>query len=405
MKYKLRIGLVMVLLGTILSTNFGLGTSTLAQSGNNRTAPSQKKNSDLPEPSTEKNKPTTGPQDPTEPQSGGSLSSKDGKRRPPLKKTQKPDDDPGGDPIRIETNVVNLEVVVYNKKTGAIYQNLKKDNFIVFEDGVKQEVTNFSPVEAPITLVMILEYSRVITPFRIEVVRAADAFVRNFVQPKDFISIVAYDIRPKMLNDFTSDINELNSSINILVRGYPAFTESNLFDTLKFVIKGGKVDGEEFVGLNEISGRTAILLVSVGVDTFSKINYDECRKIVENAGIPIYCIGIGNFFYKANDTRLSPEQNMAFLQAFNTLRFFSDSTGGKYFPVTFPGELPTNMKSINALMRNQYSVGYSSTNGSRQGKRRKIELQVDINGDGKPDNNDLVLQYRKSYVEPNDKKK
>ncbi len=322
------------------------------------------------------------------------------RRRPPLKPTQ---EDTNGEVITVETNVVNLDIVVNDKKTGKIYTDLKPANFTIIEDGVKQEVTNFSTSDGAITLVMILEYSRVIGPLVFEVLEPAAQFVDRFVQPKDYVSVVPFDIRPKVLNDFSNDPAELRSSIVLLYRNRPAFSESNLFDTLKFVIKGGKLDGEEYTGLEEVQGRRAILLIALGVDTFSKINYDQTRKIVEGAGVPVYSIGIGNLFYKRFDGQIAPEQSMTLLQAFNTLRTFSKSSGGEYFPVTFPGEIPTTLRSISALMRNQYSLGYSPTNTRKEGKRRKVEVLVDINGDGQPDNKSLELRYRPSYVEPGGK--
>jgi hypothetical protein len=60
------------------------------------------------------------------------------------------------------------------------------------------------------------------------------------------------------------------------------------------------------------------------------------------------------------------------------------------------------MQSIQALLRTQYSIGYSPTNTRREGKERKIKLEVDIDGDGQPDNKQLDLRFRERYVEPDD---
>ena len=332
--------------------------------------------------------------------------------------------------ISIDTNVVNVEAVVYNKKTGGLLQGLKKENFEIYEDGVKQEIENFSTPEAPVTMVLLLEYSKLLDkisanwfePGRIEVLRPAYEFVNRFVQPKDFISIVAYDIRPTPLVDFTDDRNKLAQAVNLLIRNNPAFSESNLFDALKFVLRGGKGDAvvledsksetAEYAGLYEVNARTAILLVTTGIDTFSKINYDEARKIVENSGVPVYIIGVGNLFLKKYDQYLDPGQGldviygipdrMTFLQAQNAMKTFADSTGGKYFPITFPGEIPNVLQSISALVRNEYSMGYTPTNTRREGKRRKIQVKVNL-GD-QIDPKLIVVQHRQSYTEPKDKK-
>jgi VWFA-related protein len=338
--------------------------------------------------------------------------------------------------ITISTDVVNVEAVVYNKKTGAVIQGLKKENFEIYEDGVKQEVENFATPEAPVTMVLLLEYSKLVDLLglpvggyfeygRVEILRPAYEFVNRFVQPKDFISIVAYDIRPTPLVDFTDDKGKLMQAINLLIRNNPAFTESNMFDALKFVLRGGvgdavvleesKSEKAEYAGLYEVNARTAILLIASGLDTFSKINFDEARKIVENSGVPIYVIGTGNLFLKKYDTgsTLDPGRGgvmyngiqidrMTLLQAQNTLKTFADSTGGKYFPVTFPGEIPSVLQSIQALVRNEYSLGYTPTNTRKEGKRRKIQVKVNL-GD-QIDPKLIVIQHRQTYTEPKEKK-
>lgn len=330
--------------------------------------------------------------------------------------------------IAINTDLVNVEAVVYNKKTGGIIQGLKKENFEVYEDGIKQEIENFSTPEAPLTMVLLLEYSKLVDllgsasstyfePGRVEVLRPAVEFVRTFVKPKDFVSIVAYDIRPTPIVDFTDDASRLAAAVNLLIRNNPAFSESNLFDAMSFVLRGGKGDSvvlddkpsgsatSEYDGLEEVNGRTSILLVSSGLDTFSKINFDQARKVVENAGVPVYIIGIGNMFLKKYDQYLDPMRTpfgvpdrLTLLQAQNTLKTFSDSTGGKYFPVTFPGEIPTVLQSISALTRNQYSLGYAPSNSRREGKRRKILVKVNL-GD-QIDPKLIMIQHRQSYSEP-----
>ena len=385
-------------------SNLTVGERAFAQAGRTKSSDKQKKN----------------------PNASGELDEQEKKKEidRQVDKTQPPPT------ISIDTNVVNVEAVVYNKKTGGLLQGLKKENFEIYEDGVKQEVENFATPEAPVTMVLLLEYSKLLDkisanwfePGRIEVLRPAYEFVNRFVQPKDFISIVAYDIRPTPLVDFTDDRNKLAQAVNLLIRNNPAFSESNLFDALKFVLRGGKGDAvvleesksetADYAGLYEVNARTAILLVTTGIDTFSKINYDEARKIVENSGVPVYIIGVGNLFLKKYDQYLDPGQGldiiygipdrMTFLQAQNAMKTFADSTGGKYFPITFPGEIPSVLQSISALVRNEYSMGYIPTNTRREGKRRKIQVKVNV-GD-KIDPKLIVVQHRQSYTEPKDKK-
>jgi hypothetical protein len=90
---------------------------------------------------------------------------------------------------------------------------------------------------------------------------------------------------------------------------------------------------------------------------------------------------------------------MTFLQAQNTLKTFANETGGAYFPITFEGEIPSALQSINAMMRNQYSLAYSAGE-RRDGKQHKIVVKVDVDGDGKYDDKDFVVKARQFYNSP-----
>ena len=203
-----------------------------AQSGRKvETTSGDKKKKDLEAPDTAKPATTTQPTDPnaaTGQDSQGPAGGLSGK--PPLKKkAEQPVNGTDQDVVSLETNVVNVSVVVYNKKTGKVYTGLKRDNFKVYEDGVEQKITNFSPSEAPITNVVLLEFSKLTDrlggdPYeygRAEVLRPTLAFVRNFVQPHDFVSIVAYDIRPTPISDFTNDPYKLMSAVQLLFNNQP----------------------------------------------------------------------------------------------------------------------------------------------------------------------------------------
>src|SRR5262249_43727552 len=150
----------------------------------------------------------------------------------------------------------------------------------------------------------------------------------------------------------------------------------------------------------EVEGHTAVILITTGVDTFSKITFDKAMKIVAGAGVPIFTVGVGNLFFKKYGDNLPPTQRMTWLQAQNELETFARLTGGAYMPMTFEGEIPSIMQSIANLLRNEYSIGYVPSNTRAEGKERKIKMEVDIDGDGKPDNARLDLRYREKYIEP-----
>ena len=366
----------------------------------------------------------------------------------PQKKNQRPDpnatpqpqeeqipkdviQDKDAEPVRVTTSLVNVEAVVYHKKSGQIVTKLTKNNFAVFEDGIKQEITNFSTPEAPITVAVVLEYSKTAQILgyygasgmergEFEMIRPTALFLQQFIRPPDdYVSVIAYDMRPTPLTDFTNDPQRINQVITLLLRNQPASREANLFDALKLVLVGGRADSvvledsksekSDYAGMTSLQNRRrAIFLVSTGLDTFSKINYDEARKIAQNAGIPIYIVGTGELFMKKYGDDLGATDGLSgstspgrlsLLQARNTLRTFADETGGMYMPVTFPGELPSVLQTFNAMMRSQYSLAYNPGE-RRDGKRHKIVVKVDVDGDGTLDEKEFVVKARQYYNAP-----
>ena len=254
------------------------------------------------------------------------------------------------------TNLVNVDAVVYNKNTGQPSLNLKQGNFAIFVDGVKKEITNFATPEAPITVTLVVEYSKLgevlglygnggMEAGQLEVIRPMAMFLSQFITPQDYVSVIAYDMRPTPLTDFTNNPQRIQQTISLLLRNTPAFTETNLFDALKLTLVGGRADSvvledskqskSDYAEWLRCPGgrRRAVLLVSSGLDTFSKINFDQARKVVQNSGIPIYIVGTGNMFIKkfgdqmdpgrGSNIRGIPIDRMTFLQAANTLTTFA----------------------------------------------------------------------------------
>jgi Ca-activated chloride channel family protein len=348
------------------------------------------------------------------------------KEKPPTDIVGKPQE---AETVTVTTNLVNVDAVVYNKKSGQIINGLKKENFAIFEDGVKQEITYFSTPEAPITVTLLVEYSKLSEKLglygnggfeagQMETIRPMAMFLSQFVKPPDdYVSVIAYDLRPTPLTDFTNDPRRIQQVISLLLQNSPAFTDSNLFDSIAFTLVGGRGDAvvledskeskADYAGLASVKGRrTAMILVASGINTFSKINYDKTRKIAQNAGVPIYIIGTGNLFFKkygdqlgATDDIMGNPGRLTFLQAQNQLNVFAKETGGAYYPITFDGDIPSALKSINALLRSQYSLGFNPGD-KHDGKQHKLVVKVDVKGDGQFDDKQYIIQSRQFYNAP-----
>jgi VWFA-related protein len=383
-------------------------------------------------------KPTTAPGDQKKNNRPTPLSEEEKKKLEAEQKLKEEEKNAIVDPTveKVEANIVLVDAVVYNKKTGQIVSGLKKENFAIFENGVKQNISSFATPESPITVTLVVEFSkwtelfgsasgRGWEPGTYEVIRPVGAFLSRFIKPPhDFASIVAFDLRPTPITDFTNDPGRLNQAVNVLLRNYPAFRENNLYDALKFSLVGGRADSvvlesskrewSEYGGMVDVkSKRRAIILVASGIDTFSKINYDDVRRVIQEAGVPIYIVSTGNMFYKMYEQYMAAEDNvgtgmpgrMTFLQAQNVMNTFALESGGKHYPMTFPSEVGGIVNEINTLLRNQYSMAYDLGEGHAAGKKYKIEVKVDVDGDGEFDNKTHVVQHKPFYQTAKEEKK
>jgi VWFA-related protein len=178
--------------------------------------------------------------------------------------------------------------------------------------------------------------------------------------------VVAYDLRPEILSDFSTDKRAAYEAMQRL--RIAAYSESNLFDAL--------VDTAE--RMSELEGRRAIVLISSGMDTFSKLTFDKTRKALQGAGVPIYAIGLMQALREWYDARgyLGSIARLDFLQADNQLRTFTKETGGQAFFPRFYGEFPGIFGAISESLRNQYSLAYTPSNQARDGKFRKIKVEL-----------------------------
>jgi VWFA-related protein len=287
--------------------------------------------------------------------------------------------------LRVEVNQVRVDVTVQDEK-GNLIQGLRKENFKIYEDKVEQEIANFTPMEAPMTAVLVTEFSNAVPSweFLYDVLMASYNFVEH-IRRDDWVAVVAYDIKPEILVDFTQDKSQVYDALRRL--SIPTFSESNLYDTMFDVLDR----------IEELDGKVAVVLVSQGIDTFSKKTLGETLKRVENTGAVIYCVSTGGNLRARYEAQMPATMRMDYYQADSTLKQFAKSTGGvAYFP-RFEGEYQGIFNEISARVRHQYSLAYVPTNTAKDGKLRKIRVEVlaDVNGDGKPDK--LKAFHREGY--------
>ena len=270
--------------------------------------------------------------------------------------------------FKVESNNVTVDVSVLDNKGHAI-ANIPKGDFRILEDNVPQTLKNLSVEQAPMTLSLIVEFSnsfqRMYGSGWYQTLQTAYGFLET-LKKDDYCAIVAYDMRPEILTDFTNDRSKWQEAMQRL--RIPAFSEANLYDTL--------IDTSE--RMQKIEGRKAILVLTSGIDTFSKVTYDKTRKLLQEHEVPIYVIGLLQTAREMADARggMGSIQRLDFLQADNAMRTFAKETGGQAFFPRFQGELPGVFQEIQQSLRSRYTLSYSPSNASKDGKFRKIKVEL-----------------------------
>ncbi|MBV9670360.1 MAG: VWA domain-containing protein [Acidobacteriales bacterium] len=273
--------------------------------------------------------------------------------------------------------LVNVDVSVIAQKNGQFIPGLHQENFEVLEDGVPQRVVSFAQTQKPITAVLLVEFANMPYPFLMDMLNGAYTFTQS-LKKDDYIAVTAFDMKPRIIVDFTQDKNAIQGALNQL--RIPGFSETNVFDALYDTVD--RLEGVE--------GHKYIILLTRGIDTFSKLNLDKTlKKLQGSKDITIYAVSTGQAFrlwlesHGAFSGAWGGAREMDYLQADNQLKTFAKMTGGKaYFP-RFDGEFPEIFGDIASTVRNQYSLAYHPTNSKLDGTYRKLAIKL-VAPDGEP---------------------
>src|SRR5258708_10569438 len=296
------------------------------------------------------------------------------KEEPPEPPPDKPKKIPGMPDysIKVDVPIVNLDVQV-TTKDGQFIPGLSKENFKVFEDGAEQKVTNFSMNgDAPITAVLLVEFASTNYVFMVDALNASYAFAST-LKKDDWVAVISYDMKSYILADFTQDKQAVYGALNQL--RIPGFAETNLFDAVFDTLD--RVD--------QIEGRKYVILVTTGVDTFSKLTLDQITKKIKGThDVTIFPISVGFAVRNYCETHRCgythgmgiPVGEMDYLQGDNEMNTFARLTGGRaYFP-RFQQEMPEIFRDVIGDMRNQYNLSYHPTNPKLDGTYRKLKVEV-----------------------------
>ena len=272
---------------------------------------------------------------------------------PQAQQGQAPDQNEGGVFVfRKRVEEVMLHATVVDEKQHMV-TNLKKNDFIVFEDGQPQQITTFGQADVPVSIGIIIDNSGSMRDKRPAVAQAAINLVKAS-NPADEVFIVNFNEEPFLDQDFTNSVPLMQDALeHIASRGGTALYDA-LVAASDHLTKSAKLD------------KKALLVVTDGEDNASRESLEAAvRKLAVDGGPTVYTIGI-----------LGEEEKGAAKRAKRALRLISEQTGGvSFFPENL-GEVDAISKQVAHDIRNQYTIGYKPTNPQNRGGFRTVKVEA-----------------------------
>jgi len=286
--------------------------------------------------------------------------------------------------IRTQVNLVNLFVTVRDKSK-RIVTDLKKEDFKVQEDSQPQEIAFFSKeVTLPITLAMLLDTSGSEQYMLNAIQDAGGRFMDRVLRKGDEALVMSFDSDVDLLSDFTDDRGQLDRAIRKARINVPSagsignnpgpvgsrqITGTALYDAIYLACNEK---------LNTEAGRKAIVIVTDAQDEGSKIRLEEAVEAAQRTDTVVHILLVADPHFGGGNGGVA--------------RKITDETGGRTISVNSEKHLAEAFDQISEELRSQYTLGYYPTNASRDGKFRKIKVEMS--------NHDLKVLARKGYYAP-----
>jgi VWFA-related protein len=256
--------------------------------------------------------------------------------------------------IRVESTLVLIPVTVTDPLNRFV-TGLERENFRLFEDKSEQKVTHFASEDAPLSVGLVFDTSGSMGSKLDKSRQAVGQFFKT-ANPEDEFFLIQFNDRPEMVVDFTTRVEEIQNRLT--------FTQSKgrtaLLDAVYMALHKMK---------KAKNPRKALLIISDGGDNSSRYTESEIKKLVQEADVQIYAIGI---FELLGNRGRTPEE----LSGPSLLSELAEQTGGRHFPVDNLNELPDVAAKIGMELRNQYILGYTPTNQARDGKYRRVQVKL-----------------------------
>lgn len=318
------------------------------------------------------------------------------------------------EPVRLKSDLVTVSASVIDPNGRAI-KSLKPEDFTIYEDGVRQKIAHFAATEEPFTLLLVLDLSGS-TRDDISLIKRA---ARNFLGELRFddrVGVIVFSREIEMISEFTDPRAEVLTAIDRVAtpageegHRFTTNTGTSFYDALYLAVEESP--------LKQTEGRKAIVCMSDGVDSTSKMKYADVMPLAEQSGASIYFLELNteqatlqsllkpksdpdyvNFsqsqidrYYAEHDpesiqrfrprTALSPETTREinaglYETSRRELRSLGEHTGGRAYTVRSLSDLAGVYRQVADDLHSQYSIAYYPSNNDHDGRWRSIKVET-----------------------------
>jgi Ca-activated chloride channel homolog len=331
---------------------------------------------------------------------GGGAQAQSGRRLPPTTPRQQSSDDV----IRLRADEVLLNVTIADPY-GRQATDLGKEEFIVAEDGKRQDIASFLISSVPVNVVLMLDASGSIVSEINSLRDAAMKFVEQ-LGPEDKLSVLEFHTKVELIQDWTSKADEVRHALSWRFKPGMVMTKDGHFEQGSTSLYDAVYATAE-EQLSKVQGRKAIIILTDGDDTSSKVTYDQALASMVRSGAVVYVVSkarafiteinsqyggkIGRIFGTANGAG----QFIARLErAEKLMTDLSTRTGGKIFSPLKDEEMKNVYAQVARELKNQYIITYVSKNEARDGALRHVRVYLTRSG--------YSARTRESYYAPRD---
>jgi VWFA-related protein len=292
---------------------------------------------------------------------------------------------PGGAAVSVAADVtaVRFNAQVRDRR-GNLVTGLPREAFEVREDGRPQDLIYFETDSSPVSVALLVEFSRPTSGILSEMRDSAHLLLRN-LDPSDYAALLVFNNRPQVVVDFTKDRDEI---LNAVARmNYTTRSGIALLDSVRFAVSR----------MSEVPGKKGIVVLASGLNEIGG-RLDELTRQLPVMGVPVYTVSMGQYARNVLNPQMTASDSHIFFQADHRLRTLAESSGGSAFFPSHPNAFPKTMETVSMYLKHQYLLAYDPPDPDDHKRKRALAIaaHADLDRDGAPEPLDVV--HVRQYV-------